>query len=234
MTKIKGAFMRLNFVFLMTVLSVGCGACGPGGDIGNLLVSGDSISAYSDQLKQSLGPKGWNVRRIAETQVAPLGDNGRNTRYTLAHAKQWVEQNGDNKVIIWNNGMWDASPTSVTQAHVPDGTSANFRTSDEEYRANLIEIAKIYKATGARVIFVTTTQIQNPQDMNFEAGREVVFNQIARSVLPAMGVEICDLYAFTYGHMEWHNNPYDIHYTLQANQQFIGPKMAECVEGGAR
>jgi hypothetical protein len=204
MKEVFMASKMLVFSIIMSVLSVGCSGCGKNGP-GATLVVGDSISTsewgYFDPLQALMNPKGYSLTHIP--------DNAKSTVYTAQNADQWLSSIKPS-LIIWNNGIWDCIP----QDTAPD--MAAFRTTPEQYAAMLQTIAAKFKATGARVVFITTTEIPGG------TGCEVQRNQIAAQILPGLGVEIIDLYSFTRGRSDWHGRkaqplPTDVHFTIPAN-----------------
>lgn len=187
-------------------------------EVSNVLVIGDSISTeewgYFSPLQNILSANGYLVSHIPE--------NARSTVYTSERLDEWVAQSPSN-IIIWNNGIWDCIPQNTAS------DEAAFRTTPEQYAEYIHQIGSKLKSTGARVIFVTTTEIPGGNACEIER------NQLAYSILIPMGVEIIDLYSFTHGHSEWHGRKTiplstDVHYTVQANS-IIGAMIAQKVLG---
>jgi lysophospholipase L1-like esterase len=143
-----------------------------------VLLIGDSISiGYTLQVRELLKGKA-NVHRI------PI--NGGATEVGLEKMKDWL---GDGKwdVIHFNFGLHDAKHASATE----------FRASREEYANNLRQLVAQMKATGAKLVFATTTPV--PKDGKLSPTR--VFdsiparNEVAVKVMAENGVAIDDLYA---------------------------------------
>lgn len=147
---------------------------------------GDSISlGYIPHLAGSLKDS-YNVYHPQE--------NCRNSYYTSLHIDQWLTEVPTPEVVIWNNGLWNASSTLRTTQYNDEGTWN--KTTDAQYEDDLRVTAAKLIATGARVIFVTTTEL-SPEVADiteqFDVERVADFNAIAASVLPAYGVEVVDL-----------------------------------------
>lgn len=186
--------------------------------IQNVLIIGDSISGgYTNPVRDKLKPYGYNVRRIGTQSASPeWTENARNTNYTLSNVNKWITDLPNNKVILWNNGVWN------TCVPITGADPSNYITTLSQYESQLISIAKILKAQSPRVIFFTTTQLPHiipPDTPLFKEGMEVELNEIALRVLPPLGIEVYDLYSFTYGHDDWHPNAYDVHHTDSANDK---------------
>ena len=144
---------------------------------------GDSISiGYDPKLAQDAA---------YQYQLIRPNDNCRNSYYTLQNIDLWLSQlPKPPTLIVWNNGIWN---TVVGYAGDP---VQDQMTSVYDYTVQIQAIATKLKATGARVVFLTTTHI-DPNTSVFTAGYEVQLNQAAQNVLPSMGVEVLDLNAFS-------------------------------------
>jgi acyl-CoA thioesterase-1 len=142
-----------------------------------VLIIGDSISiGYTLKVRQLLEGKA-NVHRI------PI--NGGATEIGLANMAKWL---GNEKwdVIHFNFGLHDAMQMSPTE----------FRTSRHEYAENLRLIVAQLKATGAKLIFATTTPVPD----NGFISPTYIFdnitdrNEAAVNVMKENSVAIDDLY----------------------------------------
>lgn len=207
------ASMKL-FLFGL-ILVAGCGSTpavtqtAPLGAAGlpRILTIGDSITGNWNLPLSYMLKNEYNVTRItATTDPGSWLDNCRNTTYTLAHIDQWLTMFPNPKIITWNNGIWNAAQG----ANLPE-EATHYYTPPDQYESELIQIAKKMKATGARVIFFTTTEL-SPSDTRATVGLNTQFNDIAKRVLPPLGVEVHDLWDFTIDHPEWHISPTDLHF----------------------
>lgn len=177
------------------------------GPLPNILSVGDSISGgyvsfLYDRLKD-------------QYDVHHSTDNDRNSFYTMTNWQSWTWPN-DN-IIVWNNGIWDCALQSWHDQYVPLEPIAYYGTTLAEYQANIIATATAMKATGARVIFLTTTDIPSqawPFDLS---GKENQLNTIAKTVLPPLGVEVYDLHDFALAIPNAHPNVSDVHFNPNAN-----------------
>jgi acyl-CoA thioesterase-1 len=143
-----------------------------------VLVIGDSVSiGYTLPVRALLKDKA-NVHRI------PV--NGGATEVGLANMKAWL---GDGKwdVIHFNFGLHDAKFTSETTQ----------RATREQYAANLRQLVAQMKATGAQLIFATTTPV--PKDGVLTPTRRFdsipARNEVAVQVMKENDVAVDDLYA---------------------------------------
>ena len=178
-----------------------------------VLLIGDSISiAYTVPVRNLLRGKA-NVHR------APVNCQSSTTGLTGTKGpRSWQ---GDQKwdVIHFNFGIWDAKIVSST---------GQPSVSQEDYVKNLLEIAKRLQATGAKVIFATTTPIPDcltsqpaaPGELPSKARLFVPIaerNAAAVDVLKKEGLSIDDLYAAIYPDREKFWNPKDLHFSPQGS-----------------
>ena len=136
---------------------------------------GDSIRliGYGNKVKEMLG---------ADYQVFQTDDNCRWAKYTLRMLFDFKEDLKDCDVIHWNNGLWDCTEL------FGDGTF----TSEEEYVADMVRIAKLLLKITPNVIFATTTPTKHTYTYthNNQIDR---FNEIVVPKLKELGVKINDL-----------------------------------------
>jgi acyl-CoA thioesterase-1 len=160
-----------------------------------VLLIGDSISiGYTLQVRELLKGKA-NVHRI------PV--NGGATEIGLERMKEWL---GDGRwdVIHFNFGLHDAKFASETTQ----------RASREQYVANLKTLIGQMKATGAKLVFATTTPV--PKGGNLQPGRKFdsieARNEAAVQLMREEGVAIDDLYAVALPKMAEVGRPNDVHF----------------------
>ncbi len=160
-----------------------------------VLLIGDSVSiGYTIGVREKLKGKA-NVHRIPQ--------NGGATEVGLEKMTAWL---GDGKwdVIHFNFGLHDAKFSSeITQ-----------RATREQYADNLRKLVAQMKATGAKLIFATTTPV--PKGGILSPTRKFdsipVRNEIAVKLMQDNGVVIDDLYAVTLPVMEKVGRPNDVHF----------------------
>ena len=175
-----------------------------------VLLIGDSISiGYTQPTRKLLEGKA-NVHRIPA--------NGGPTKSGVANIKKWL---GDGKwdVIHFNWGIHDLK-------FMPDGKR---QVEAADYEANLRSLVATLKATGAKLIWATTTPIPegelNPQR---KFGQVPEYNAIAAKVMTENGVTINDLNAWMTPRFEELHKPKDLHYT-DAGSEHLAQKVAEAI-----
>jgi len=149
----------------------------------NVLLVGDSISlAYTPVVRELLRGK-------ANVWHTPANDGSSDTVApalairVAAAGKKWA-------VIHFNYGIWD-----VVRYHVTDKATGKpaivLGTTPEQYEKNLRLAAKLLKATGAKVIFATTTPVSPQADKESVPER----NDLARKVMQDSAIAVDDLYS---------------------------------------
>ncbi len=150
-----------------------------------VLLIGDSISmAYTIPVREQL--KGAaNVHRPLEN----CGDTARG----LERLDKWL---GDRKwdVIHFNFGLHDLKYLDANGKYVaPEG--GRQVAPPDVYRQRLLEVTKRLQATGAKVIFATTTPVPEGTQGRV-AGDEVAYNKVAVEVMKECGIPVNDLCAY--------------------------------------
>jgi len=157
-----------------------------------VLIIGDSISlGYTAPVRTALEGKA-NVHR-------PPG-NCQHTGVGLANLKAWL---GDGRwdVIHFNWGIWDTHMmdastgqliATANESKLAPG-SARVRHTPEQYRENLTKLVIMLKATGARLVWATTTPITTRKGERAEAIAR--YNELTAQVMKEHGVEVDDLYS---------------------------------------
>lgn len=83
-------------------------------------------------------------------------------------------------------------------------------TSAEQYEKNLDELVKRLKATGAKLVWATTTPMVDVKNMSalFDAGSEIQYNQMASGVMKKHDVPVNDMHAFVMQHVKPDGHPF--------------------------
>jgi hypothetical protein len=178
-----------------------------------VLIIGDSISiGYTKPIFSMLAGKA-TVRRIP--------GNGEFTAFGLEHINSWL---GSEKwdAIHFNWGIWDM--------HRLNG---QVRTTPEQYEKNLRELVSILKATGAKLIWATTTPVGPvPSGMkNVPVNIEdvPVYNAVAAKVMKENGVAIDDLYAAALPKADDLRGPDNRHFKPEG-YEFLASKVVESIQ----
>jgi len=168
-----------------------------------VLLIGDSVSrGYTMAVRKALAGKG-NVHR-APANCGP-------TKSGIEKLDVWL---GDGKwdLIHFNFGIHDrATP-------LPD------------YETRLREIVDRLAATGAKLVWATTTPVPDTTDGKYTGAPIVERNAVAAKVMAEKGVVVNDLFTAITPKLSTLQNPDDVHFTA-AGYDFLGEKVATVIAG---
>ena len=109
-----------------------------------VLLIGDSVRFhYQEEVRRLLGE---------EYSIVAPGENCRFSAYVLNSLRFWLAEFPAVDVIHWNAGLWDAAIL-----YHEDGCFVSI----EEYVSNMKKIMRELKKTGAKIIFATTTPVND-------------------------------------------------------------------------
>ena len=172
-----------------------------------VLLIGDSISiGYTVPVRELLEGKA-NVHRI------PV--NGGPTINGLANLKSWL---GDSKwdVIHFNWGLHDLKYMGPNKENLADPTSptSHQQVPLPDYEKNLAELVRQMKATGAKLIWCTTTPV--PEDAASRVAGDVKnYNEAAARVMQAAKVPTDDLCSHAQAKLKEIQLPANVHFNPQ-------------------
>ncbi len=174
-----------------------------------VLLLGDSISmSYTAPVRRRLAG-------AATVHRAP--DNCRSTRHSLTDLDRYLGDGGW-RVIHCNWGIHD-----ITRRDSPDVRQVEV----EEYGRNLEALFERLEATGARLIWATTTPVQEgtPDRMPADVVR---YNGVARGIVSARGIAVDDLYSLTLPRMTALQPPRNVHFTA-AGAEVLAEQVARSI-----
>lgn len=172
-----------------------------------VLLLGDSISiGYTLAVREGLGGEA-NVHR-APTNCGP-------TIRGLEQLDAWLGE-GKWDLIHFNWGLHDLR-RDTGEPQVPL----------DQYETNLDRLVKRLKATGAKLIWCSTTPV--PQGAARRVPDDVpAYNAAARRVMQAHGVPINDLYTFALPRGKEIQRPRNVHYTADGSK-VLGAEVARVI-----
>jgi lysophospholipase L1-like esterase len=183
-------------------------------DLPRVLLIGDSISiGYTLEVRARLEEKA-NVHRIPE--------NGGSTLDGLAKLDRWL---GDGKwdVIHFNWGLHDLKHWKDRKLDLAGPQVAPV----EVYEKNLRELVTRLKATGAKLIFATTTPVPEGSAGRVAAD-EIKYNEAALRVINEAGITIDDLHAVAAAKLAEIQLPKNVHFRPEGNR-VLGARVAESI-----
>jgi hypothetical protein len=167
-----------------------------------VLIIGDTISrAYTVPVRKALKGKA-NVHR-APANCGPTASG-------LKHLDVWL---GDGKwdLIHFNFGIHDR------------------KTGLDDYQKRLGEIVLRLKATGAKLVWATTTPIHEDPAKGYIPTSIDERNAAATLIMKQHGVAINDLHAFILPHVATDRIPNDVHFQQPGNEH-LGAEVARIIE----
>lgn len=190
----------------------------PDPNLPNVLILGDSISiGYGLDVRELLKGKANVFRPMSADGRKPENCSG--TTLGVKAIDRWI---GDRKwaVIHFNWGLHDLK--RVTE---PGGDKVSNDPKDpsqatvEQYAKNLEEIVKKLKATGARLVFATTTPVVPGTGSPYRDPEDPPrYNAAAAKIMEANNIRIDDLFAFIQPKLEKLQKPKNVHFTTEGSK----------------
>ena len=121
----------------------------------------------------------------------------RNTTVALKDLDRLLGE-GKWDLIHFNFGLGDLvyrAPGMKSFRTFPKHAGGIRATSAKQYEKNLHELVKRLKATGAKLVWASTTPIRHSATGVFEKGSEIEYNAVAAKVMAEHRVPINDMYA---------------------------------------
>lgn len=189
-----------------------------------VLLLGDSISmGYTLTVRSALEGEA-NVHR-PKANCGPT-DSG------LKYVDKWV---GEDKwdVIHFNWGLHDVMHylnSVAKEDRVPHATKGAFRrNSPEQYEEKLRELVAKLKATGATLIWASTTPIPNSSTGMWKPGDSALYNKIAAKVMKENDISTDDLWTFTEPKLAGIQNEGDVHFSSKGSA-LLGKEVARVIK----
>ncbi|MHC5114486.1 MAG: SGNH/GDSL hydrolase family protein [Planctomycetota bacterium] len=192
-----------------------------------VLMLGDSISmGYHRHVVAALE---------GEATVVRPRENCAGTTKGVRKIDEWLLIDGGGfDVIHFNFGLHDLKRVKADTGRNSNAPSDPRQAELETYEANLREIVARLEATGATLIFATTTPVppggvrphRDPEDVER-------YNAAARRIMAEHGIAIDDLYGFALPRMAEILPRVDVHFTKDGSRQ-LGAEVARHVREAAQ
>jgi len=184
-----------------------------------VLLIGDSISIGYTLPTRELLKGNANLHRIPT--------NGGSTKDGRANIDKWLGT-GKWAVIHFNWGLHDLK-------HWKDGKmdpSGPQVSTTEEYEKNLRELVARLKATGAKLIWASTTPVPEGSAGRVK-GDDVKYNAVAARVMKELGVPIDDLHALCVPKLAEWQLPKNVHFKPEGSRG-LAEKVAKEIEAALK
>lgn len=195
-----------------------------------VLLLGDSISiGYTPFVREALRGEALVVRANRGPHDRGI-ENCAGTTKGLQHLDRWLAQDGgDWDVIHFNWGLHDLKRVKADSGKNSNDPKDPRQAEPEQYEANLRALVERLKATGAGLVFGTTTPVpeggvrphRDPED-------SVRYNEIAAGIMKEHGIAVNDLFAVIAQGDPSYGKPADVHFT-RAGSKALGAQVVRAI-----
>ncbi len=179
-------------------------------DLPNVLIIGDSISiGYTPFVREMLKYRA-NVYRPMMDDEKP--ENCEGTTKGVQNTERWI-RNTKWDVIHFNFGLHDIKHVDPVTGENSNNPKHPQQAPLKKYKQNLEIIVEKLKATGAKLIFATTTPYPDVVEGPLrKPGMPVKYNREAVKIMNKNNIIINDLYAFMLPRMSELQLPNNVHF----------------------
>lgn len=193
----------------------------------NVLILGDSISiGYTLDVRERLKGKA-NVYRPCLKNGKKV-ENCQGTTQGVKNIDRWLGKRQWD-VIHFNWGLHDLKHVHAKTGKNSDSFDDPQQADPATYKKNLTRLVAKLKATGAKLIFATTTPYPagvSPARLPADAER---YNDVALEIMKANDIPVNDLYALCDGKLAEIQLPENVHFN-SAGRALQGQAVAEAIE----
>ena len=224
-------FIKGSFLLYPVIAFPGLVFSGSNQNLPNILIIGDSISiGYTPFVREMLKSKA-NVLRpmLADGKL----ENCSGTTKGVENIDRWI---GVTKweVIHFNFGLHDIKHVDPANGEGSNNPKHPLQADLKQYKTNLEIIVEKLKATGAKLIFATTTpypdKVEGPLR---DPGMPAKYNREAVKIMNKNNIIINDLYAFMLPRMKELQLPNNVHFTEEGYKALAG-KVVERINEALR
>lgn len=197
----------------------------------NILLIGDSISIGYTPFVQELLKYTANVMRPMLDDGNPENCSG--TTKGVENIDRWI---GSTKwdIIHFNFGLHDIKHVDPATGEGSNNPKHPLQADLKQYKKNLEIIVEMLKATGAKLIFATTTpypdKVEGPLR---DSGMPAKYNREAVKIMNKNSIIINDLHAFMLPWMKELQLPNNVHFTEEGSKALAG-KVVERINEALR
>jgi lysophospholipase L1-like esterase len=227
--------MQNRFLLKLCFTAIGCAFCFNSlmadhhkENLPQVLIIGDSISmGYTPVLQGMLYGK-VDITRPPNSGGGWINCEG--TKRGVEMIDEWLAL-GDFDVIHFNFGLHDLKHVQPDSGRNSNDPSHPQQSNLKQYDANLRLIVAKLKATGAKLIFATTTPYpDNPGGPLRRANQPLKYNKVALKIMKENGIDVNDLHGFTLPRMDELLLPNNVHFRPEANLE-LAKKVAKSIKG---
>jgi acyl-CoA thioesterase-1 len=197
-----------------------------------VLIIGDSISMnYTPRVSGLLAGEAVVVR---PTLANGRAENCEGTTKGISRIDDWLAlDGGDWDVIHFNFGLHDIKQIDPSTGKASRKPGHPLQASLPVYISQLNTIVARMQATGATLIFATTTPVPDgPVSPYRSVNDALAYNEAAVALMQEQGIAIRDLYAFALPRLETIQKPVNVHFT-PAGSQALAAEVAGSIRRNA-
>jgi lysophospholipase L1-like esterase len=194
----------------------------------NVLILGDSISiGYTLQVRSLMQRKANVFRPLTPKGTHPANCEG--TTLGVLKLDEWLQARRWD-VIYFNWGLHDLKRVKIAGSAQNSSDPADPPQADlETYRRNLETMLPKLKATGAKLIFATTTPVAPGTTNPFRDPSDPPrYNAAAISLMQSQGVRVHDLFSQCEPLLSKLQQPKNVHFT-PSGSQFLAERVAAVI-----
>jgi len=134
-------------------------------------------------------------------------------------------------VIHFNFGLHDLKRVMAETGKNSNDPTDPHQAPPERYEAQLRDIVARLQATGARLVFATTTPVPEGDLRPYREPEDAVrYNEIARRVVAEAGLAVDDLHAFALPRLAEIQQPENVHFTREGSEILAGEVVRAILE----
>lgn len=181
----------------------------------NILIIGDSISMGYTPFVQELMKGKANVSRPKAANGGRLNCEG--TTKGVKMIDEWLTVDKWD-IIHFNFGLHDLKHVDAKTGKNSTNPDDPQQTDLKTYKRNLDEIVKKLVASGAKLIFATTTPYPDfPSGPLRRANQVEKYNKVALKIMKRYDVEVNNLHDFVLPQMKALQKPNNVHFTKEGS-----------------
>lgn len=194
-----------------------------------VLILGDSISiGYTPVVQKMLADEMTVLRPMAKNGRA---ENCSGTTSGVANIDRWLKIDGGKwDVIHFNWGLHDLKHMKADGKTTSDLATDPPQATVEVYEKHLREIVAKLKATGAKLVFATTTPVPDEPMKVYRANADVIrYNEAALRVMKDNDIAVNDLYTLVKPRMkELQIQPANVHF-VPAGSEVLATEVVKAI-----
>jgi acyl-CoA thioesterase-1 len=212
------------FASLFFLIGICCSTYSFADDKPRVLILGDSISiGYTPYVQEMMKGEAVVLRPTGKPNPKTnqvRAENCAGTNNGVKNIDRWLKIDGGNwDVIHFNFGLHDLKRVKSETGGNSNDPNDPHQADLAAYEKQLREITQKLKATGAKLIFATTTPYPSGVKPHRDPEDAARYNDIAKKIVAENGGTINDLYSFALPKLEEIQRPVNVHFSPEGSEQ---------------